>query len=209
MKYSDFRNFRIVRTCDREYITCESYRKYLQEDFKHRCAYCNMYDDIIGVKSYEIEHFIPRNIFENIKPELEYNYNNLMYACPKCNGKKKDKYKGDINSGIIENELFYNPVEVDYNTIFYRNEYGGISSLDEKGNDMIVTLNLYNPVHNLGWIIDKISEIEEKISEKLNSEKDMDKFKRDKLENADYKLLKYRKDLMKIFNANYYNKKWK
>ena len=209
MKYKSFRNFKIIKNCTKKYKTHSSYKKYLQEDFKHRCAYCNMLDEIIEPKPFEIDHFIPRNTFKNIKPELEYDYQNLMYACPKCNVNKGDNYKGDINNDKIENGFFYNPVEVDYNDIFYRNEYGGISSEDEKGNEMILTLNLYNPIHNFAWIIDNIQEVEEKISKKMANMKDTESEEYKKMKDADYRLLKYKNTLVKIFKANYYNSKWK
>lgn len=163
MRYKDFRNFKIIKNCTKKYKTHSHYRECLANDFKNRCAYCNMPDSIIAPKSFEIDHFIPRNIFKNIKPELEYDYDNLMYSCPKCNGNKSDNYKGNIKSEKIENDLFYNPVEIDYNDIFYRNEYGGISSEDSKGNEMILILNLYNPIHNFAWIIDNIEEVQKKL----------------------------------------------
>lgn len=208
MKYKDFRNFKIVRSCDKKYKTCNSYKPFLKKDFKNRCAYCNMLDEIVLPKEYETDHFIPRNTFKDIKPELEYTYDNLMYSCPKCNGKKSDEYEGDINSDKIENNAFYNPIEVDYNEVFYRNEYGGISSENKKGNQMIVKLNLYNPIHNLAWLIDEITEIEGKVAKKINDD-GTNKERITKLKDADYRLLKYKDDLIKLFKANYYNSKWK
>ncbi len=209
MKYKKFRDFKITRNCKKKYKTYSRYKENLKEDFKSRCAYCNMPDNIIAPEPFEIDHFIPQNAFENIKPELKYEYDNLMYSCPKCNGNKSDKYKGDINNGKIENEFFYNPVEIDYNEIFYRNEYGGISSEDKKGNEMILTLNLYNPIHNFAWIIDSIEEVEEKIDEEMDKIKDKKSEKYEKLKEADYRLLKYKDNLVKLFKANYYNSKWK
>lgn len=208
MKYKNFRNFRIIRNCNEKYKTHSSYKSFLQKDFKNRCAYCNMLDEIVFPKPYEIDHFIPRKIFESVKPQLEYTYDNLMYSCPKCNGKKSDEYEGNINNDKIENNLFYNPVDIDYNDIFYRNEYGGISSEDEKGNQMIVKLNLYNPIHNLAWLIDEINEVEVKVSKKIKKN-DVSKEKMEKLKDADYRLLKYKDNLVKLFKANYYNSKWK
>lgn len=209
MKYKNFRNFKITRTCTKKYTTHSSYKENLQKDFKNRCAYCNMLDVIIAPKPFEIDHFIPRNIFEEIKPELEYDYDNLMYSCPKCNGYKSDNYKGDINSEGKENELFYNPVKVDYNDVFYRNEYGGISSEDTKGNEMILILKLYNPIHNFSWIIDNIQEIQDKINKKMKEMGDIKKEEYKKLEEAEYRLLKYKDKFINLFKANYYNKNWK
>lgn len=209
MKYRNFRDFKITKKCTKKYRTHSAYKEYLKKDFNNRCAYCNMLDEIIAPKSFEIDHFIPRNIFKDVKPELEYDYDNLMYACPKCNGNKSDNYKGNINDNKKENEIFYNPVEVDYNDIFYRNEYGGISSEDLKGNDMILILKLYNPIHNFAWIIDNIQEVQEKVSQKINEIEDTESEEYKKLKDADYRLLKYKDKLVKLFKANYYNSKWK
>lgn len=209
MKYRNFRNFKIIKNCNRKYRTYTLYKNFLQKDFRNRCAYCNMLDEIIAPKPYEVDHFIPRDAFKDVKPELEYDYLNLMYSCPKCNGNKSDFYKGNINEEKIYNEYFYNPVETDYNEIFYRNEYGGISSVDKKGNEMILMLKLYNPIHNLAWLIDKIDEIEEKVSKEMESIKNDNSVKYKKLMDVDYRLLRYKDKLIKIFKANYYNNEWK
>ena len=47
MKYDEFRNFRITRTCNKEYKPYKSYKKFLKKDFHNRCAYCNTWDFII------------------------------------------------------------------------------------------------------------------------------------------------------------------
>lgn len=43
--------------------------KYLSEDFKHRCAYCNLLDTQITTP-YEADHFIPEDVFKDEWPEL-------------------------------------------------------------------------------------------------------------------------------------------
>ena len=80
------------------------------------------------------------------------------------NGNKNDKLK-------IENELFYNPVKVDYNEIFYRNEYGGIDSEDEKGREMIASLRLYRSLYNFAWMLENLCNTAEKLENKMKDEK--------------------------------------
>ena len=82
-----------------------------------------------------------------------------MLCCPKCNRAKSDQYDGDILSYSVENALFYNPDTVDFNSIFYRNELGGISSDDEKGKKIIQLLRLYRPLHNYAWVLEKLDTI--------------------------------------------------
>lgn len=91
MKYKDFRNFKIKRTCNEKFDNYKKYRPYLEEDFHHRCAYCNTSDQII--EYFSIDHYVPRNIFEKIDDTLDIDYNNLMYSCMKCNRSKGKKYE--------------------------------------------------------------------------------------------------------------------
>lgn len=159
MKYKRFKEHQIQRTCKVQYDKYRKYRPYLKTDFQGRCCYCNMPSSLVTIP-YHVEHFIPVNVFKGKKDSLLTDYDNLMWACPKCNLSKGDKYKGDFeNSAEIENELFYNPVEKDYNEIFFRNEIGGIDSEDEKGREMIKTLKLYRSIHNLAWLMERLEKL--------------------------------------------------
>ena len=146
-----FRDYTIKRTCTKKYKDYHSYFKYLREDFNHRCAYCNLLDTQITT-SYEVDHFVPEVVFKDEWPELKTTYANLVYSCKKCNVAKSSQYQGDITQKRINNELFYEPEETDYGTIFYRGEDGGICSDDTRGRGMITRLKLYRPIHNLAWI---------------------------------------------------------
>lgn len=154
-----FRNHQIKRTCNKEYKDYHSYLPYLLEDFSHHCCYCNISEKTLDISSFQIDHFIPQHAFKGVRDELLTQYNNLMLCCPKCNRTKSDLYDGDILSYSVENDLFYNPDTVDYNSIFYRNELGGISSDDEKGKRIIQLLRLYRPLHNYAWVLEKLDAI--------------------------------------------------
>lgn len=185
MESSNFRSHKITRTCDKEYSDFHSYQNFLLADFSYRCCYCNIHQSTLGTASFQIDHFIPQKHFKGKRDELLTQYNNLMLACPKCNRAKSDQYEGDISTETIENQLFYNPELVDYNTIFYRNELGGISSNDVKGKDMIKRLKLYRPVHNYAWVLEKLSnlilQIDKQISAATGDEKVKLESIRDKL----------------------------
>lgn len=170
MSLSKFRNHNITRTCDKEYKDYHSYQKFLLTDFSCRCCYCNIHKKTLGTSSFQIDHFVPKKRFEGKRDELLTKYDNLMLACPKCNRAKSDQFEGDIFSATIENDLFYNPDYVDYNTIFYRNELGGISSDDEKGKDMIKRLKLYRPIHSYAWVLESLDRLINQIDAKLNSD---------------------------------------
>lgn len=169
MSSSAFRTHTINRTCTKQYCDYHSYLPFLQNDFSSRCCYCNIHRDTLGTAPFQIDHFIPKKHFEGIRDELLTQYNNLMLACPKCNRAKSDQYVGNIDSPTIENELFYNPEVTDYNSIFYRNELGGISSTDDKGKDMIKRLKLYRPVHNYAWVLEQLSSLIDQIDTKIAS----------------------------------------
>ena len=65
-------------------------KKHLSADFGHRCAYCDDLDEYGGgYRAYHVEHFAPKEKF----PELRYDYDNLLYACPWCNRAKWDMAK--------------------------------------------------------------------------------------------------------------------
>lgn len=175
MKYANFKKHEIHRSCDKRFDMARKYRPYLQKDFHDRCCYCNMPRGLVTVP-FHVEHFIPEDAFHGKKDSLKTDYNNLMWACPKCNLSKSNKYEGDLeHSDKIENLLFYNPVETDYDTIFYRNELGGIDSDDPKGREMIKLLKLYRPVHNLAWMVERLERTCNELERRLKSETDPDK----------------------------------
>lgn len=202
-----FRDFKIIRTCKNKYRTCHSYRKFLKIDFHNRCAYCNILDSLITTP-FEIDHFIPRKTFEKEKPEYSYLYENLIYSCKKCNDAKGSQYSGDITNGIIENKLFYNPVQTDYGNIFYRDDSGTIQSNDVLGCKMIDKLKLYRPIHNMAWLCEMIDNTLFLLSEKMEQiDKSSEKYKY--LEQAERKLYKYNKLCIAVLTKNYNDEKFK
>ena len=122
MKKYPFRDHQITRSCETHYRDYHQYLSDLKRDFSNRCCYCNISDKTLGTTPFQIDHFIPKAKFVGTRDELLTQYNNLVLSCPKCNRSKGSQYTGNIHSDTIENSLFYNPDEVDYNTVFYRNE---------------------------------------------------------------------------------------
>jgi 5-methylcytosine-specific restriction endonuclease McrA len=203
MKYK-FRDYKIQRTCNKKYADYHSYKAALENDFNHRCAYCNLLDSMITTP-FEVDHFVPYDAFKNVWPELETTYDNLIYSCKKCNRAKSNKYAGDLTKKKIENELFYKPDQKDYTDIFYRNDEGGICSDDDLGNEMIVNLKLYSPIHNLAWICERLKSASERLDTKIKMEA-VDSDARKKLEEARNELKSYYTDCLETFIANYNNK---
>lgn len=205
MKYKEFRDFKIERTCSKKLKKYKSYKKYLKKDFHDRCAYCNTWDHIIKPLKFSIDHYVPRKIFKNIDKSLDNNYNNLMYTCQKCNREKSAKYQGKMDDLEIKNELFINPVEEDYNKIFYRNEYGGIDSDDERGRKMIIELKLHRPLYNIVWLAEQVYIAREKLKNKMQ-DKNIVKASRDKFKEALLGLDEYYIYLLELLKECYENK---
>jgi hypothetical protein len=57
------------------------YKKYLRRDFLFSCAYCTTTESEAQALRFTIDHYEPRSV----RPELENQYQNLMYACDQCN----------------------------------------------------------------------------------------------------------------------------
>lgn len=206
MKYVKFKEHKIKRTCDEEFDQYSKYKPYLEKDFHERCCYCNMPSDLLTIP-YHVDHFIPVKKFEGKKDSLLTDYENLMWACPKCNLSKGDKYDGDFeNSTKIENKLFYNPVEVDYNEIFFRNEIGGIESEDAKGREMIKILKLYRPIHNLAWLIERLEKLALDLEQTAEAETDPER--KQILSEAAGKVALEHLKKSKLFRATYNGKEF-
>lgn len=200
MKYK-FKNHKITRTCTEQFDDYHKYKTYLKKDFSCRCAYCNLSDETVTTY-FEIDHYIPKEAFKDKRPELLTLYDNLVYSCKKCNQSKSSSFKGDVNSSPLDNELFYNPAIVDYNSIFYRDESGSILSDDKKGQNMINLLKLYRPINNLAWICERLYEEYLQIKEKM-SEVDIESNEYSVYKEIKYKLLELHSELYKYFIANY------
>lgn len=184
---NEFKKHAIERSCNIEYRDYHRYRKCLEVDFKNRCAYCNMHDRWIMPLPFQIDHFIPRAEFEKVgRNDLENDYRNLMYSCPVCNRLKSNAFEGEIPDHEIKNPLFYNPVDVDYNTVFTRDEKGRIQSADELGKSMIKRLQLYRPTKQMAWFLDELKQVYDEIEKREKAETDTEK--KAKLELAHMKI---------------------
>ena len=153
-------NFRIKnnvikRTCKRIENDYNCYLDDLIIDFHDRCGYCDTPFNL--APSREIDHFIPQSVCKYFgKSYLINSYDNLVLSCVKCNRRKSAKCSNNTNNTKLENNLFYDPGVVDFNKIFYRNEFGMICSDDKKGKTMISELRLHNPIYTIAWFIEML-----------------------------------------------------
>lgn len=62
-------------------------KRALKESSNDKCMYCE--SEISHIDFAHIEHIKPKAIF----PDLEFEWDNLGYACPRCNNSKSDKFE--------------------------------------------------------------------------------------------------------------------
>ena len=203
-----FKKHRIERTCTKEYKDYHRYKESLQKDFGGHCAYCNLNEEWVAPLPFEVDHFIPRACFEAAgRDDLDTDYLNLIFSCPRYNRLKGNRFEGDILEHEISNPYFYNPAETDYNTIFYRDEKGRIHSDDELGEQMIRMLRLYRPSKQVAWLLDELKEVLDRIKGRLSRETDLQRA--EKLKDASIHLEAALYRMQRIFVHSYMNEKGK
>lgn len=96
------RNGQLEVIMERCFVQIGQNKKHLSADFGHRCAYCDDLDEYGGgYRAYHVEHFAPKEKF----PELRYDYDNLLYACPWCNRAKWDIWPSDNSKiNVVDSE---------------------------------------------------------------------------------------------------------
>ncbi len=140
-------------------------KKYLAKDFKNRCAYCDDLDKIYGgYRTYHVEHFAPKEKF----PELEFTYDNLLYACPYCNGAKNDDWPSEYpHISVVGDRGYIDPCTSDYEKHLGRKGTGEIYYKTSLGRYMYNHLRLYLKRHSIIYMMDKlqskITELEKSI----------------------------------------------
>jgi 5-methylcytosine-specific restriction endonuclease McrA len=157
----------------------ENYRSHkndLKEDFNRRCGYCDD-TDFFSIRSFAIDHFvpkIPKDFTHDIKPNFYYN---LVYACNFCNGAKSNKWI--TKDAAIHNngeKGFIEPTSENYTDIFKRNKDGSIvcnGVNTDLSQYIIEELKLWYPVHRITWKLEKLNTLEERISNEIEQLNDL------------------------------------
>ena len=200
-----FKTHDIVRSNPKKRADYHGYKDDLIRDFGGRCAYCNLHQDSISM-SHQIDHFIPQDAFKGKRNDLLTDYGNLVLACGKCNRAKGSKFDGDISLPNPKNERFYDPVETDYNTIFFRNDFGCIASHDPKGQQMITDIGLYRPIHIWGWVCEALERAIDDVDLRIDEEED--ESIRGKLSEAAQKMKSQYIEIERSFRVAYKEKDW-
>lgn len=144
-------------------------KKYLAEDFSHRCAYCDDRDALAGgYSSYHVEHFAPKEKF----PDLKYTYENLLYSCPFCNCSKNADWVGSTADENIKGDSGYvSPCDADYQKHLDRDsKTGAIVVQTALGQYMYDHLNLGLMRHSLIYMVESLQEKRNELKEHIEIE---------------------------------------
>jgi 5-methylcytosine-specific restriction endonuclease McrA len=109
----------------------------LQTDFYFHCGYCGSYDGFRHTY-YEVDHFVPKSLFEKNNIITYCQYDNLVYSCKFCNNKKHAKWpSNDETIHNVNNEGFVDPCNADYDNHLKRTEKGSIRWKTDLGKWMV------------------------------------------------------------------------
>lgn len=110
------------------YSEYQKYKPFLRDEFVFRCVYClereRWYPNREG--SFSADHFVPKAI----EPGRETDYDNLVYACVRCNSFKQATI------------IMLDPAKVAFADHFSVKEDGHIEGLTPEAQDLIDLLHL-------------------------------------------------------------------
>lgn len=152
-----------------QFHTNKANKQHLVIDFKHRCAYCNDLDVYGGgYRAYHVEHFAPKEKF----PELRFDYDNLLYACPWCNRAKWDAWpSADPKINVVGDEGFIDPCTEEYDKHLKRLPSGSIMWTTPLGKYMYGALHLYLKRHEIVHNVDKLKQKRDELKVSIDADK--------------------------------------
>lgn len=112
------------------YVDYTSYKDWLRDEFIFKCVYClNRETWHPGLSTFGVDHLLSRTS----RPDLECDYDNLVYACSDCNS-----FKGDSDGAP-------DPCNHGYSLLMRVNQDGTIEGLSSEGMKLISVLALDRP----------------------------------------------------------------
>lgn len=113
----------------RGYSQYESYRPWLRDEFSFRCVYClrrERWGQVTG--EFELDHFVS----QATSPEASADYENLVYACGRCNRVKLDQAVPDPFATLTAKQVWVHPD-------------GTLRAETDEANRLILQLDLNSP----------------------------------------------------------------
>ncbi|MCX7418558.1 MAG: HNH endonuclease [Planctomycetia bacterium] len=78
-----------------------SFRPWLRDEFSLRCVYCLRREQWDRATSLNVEHFLPSRRF----PNQRLAYDNLWFACSRCNSAIGDRLIDDPSQALLSHEV--------------------------------------------------------------------------------------------------------
>lgn len=179
----------------------------LKEDFHHHCGYCGSLDDLRHTY-YEVDHFVPKSLFEKSGNISYCQYNNLVYSCKFCNNIKLNKWpSNDEKISHLNDEGFIDPCMAEYDSHIYRTDSGSIRWHTNLGKWMVEKGFKFDERDysvKLLWEMDKLNDamnILIKESTKYDSNSDKHKEILQKAHEAAFQYFLFNRELMNYYNA--------
>lgn len=133
----------------------------LKQDFHNLCGYCGK-DYSIMREKFHIDHFVPKSI----DSDRINDYNNLVFACAKCNLIKSKKWPTRDKNLAHDGEIgFVDPASSEYDDHMERDEQGYIRGRTKLGKQICENLNFNIRRTDLYWKIQALYGIQEKLEE--------------------------------------------
>jgi hypothetical protein len=110
------------------YSAFDSYRPWVEDEFYFRCIYCLNRKVWSPTNIWSIDHLVP----QDEAPELECEYDNLVFACQFCNQQKKASRVPD-------------PCQVAYGKCLRVESDGKVTALNKQGTRLVEIIRLNHP----------------------------------------------------------------
>lgn len=97
----------------------------LRVEFNRQCIYCRQ-PEFFKYENFGVEHYKPKKFF----PELEWEYDNLFYACNCCNSRKGESWSTEVqlrNNVFVPNpcdHIMFEHLKFDGETVEIRSKAG-------------------------------------------------------------------------------------
>lgn len=145
----------------------------LKQDFHACCGYCGSYDGFRHTY-FEVDHFVPKSLFEKSNRITYCQYDNLVYSCKFCNNNKSSKWPTkDETKHHENNEGFIDPCDPTYDDHLYRTKDGGIGWKTELGKWMAVKAFKFDERSSsikVLWNLNRIRQLINDLVDQLNLE---------------------------------------
>lgn len=143
---------KIRRRTYREPISTQAARDMLREDFYELCGYCGKNGQRLRQR-FHADHFVPKSLDK----EREWDYSNFVWACPKCNQIKYNKWPtGDKAVAHTETVGFVDPAEEEFDRHLCRDKNGDIVGCTALGDQMCRLLNFHQRMTGFFWKVNEL-----------------------------------------------------